>query len=416
MKEVFSFRKFLRNAGFLSLATIISQGVGFVSLPLLGRIYDPTEFGVFASFSGLSLFIGLFATLKYEKAIILPNDDAEGKNLVLLNILLIVLFSTLSIFIGVYGQNNTHLILLPLAVIAFSALSVLRQWLQREENFSGLAKIIILQSSVTLIASLTLGFFGYVELGLIIGYVLGACLPLFVFGGKVLKFSIASLKNMPSPKNTIYVLIKKYRQFPQLFLPYILVSSGLLYLLPIILKELFGEAETGFYSMSFKVLMVPHVIITFAFVNVFLVEANKANQQTGSFDLIYRKVFFMLLAIGIPVYLVAFLFGADILILVLGDEWLGIEKIFQALCPWMFCEFISNVFKSNSYIIKNKQGVGLAVQLIGFLIGVFTLFYTSRMGSYYSILYFSLVMSIFSLSHLIVTYQIAKTNAKDLAK
>jgi O-antigen/teichoic acid export membrane protein len=221
---------------------------------------------------------------------------------------------------------------------------------------------------------------------------------------------------MPSPKNTIYVLIKKYRQFPQLFLPYILVSSGLLYLLPIILKELFGEAETGFYSMSFKVLMVPHVIITFAFVNVFLVEANKANQQTGSFDLIYRKVFFMLLAIGIPVYLVAFLFGADILILVLGDEWLGIEKIFQALCPWMFCEFISNVFKSNSYIIKNKQGVGLAVQLIGFLIGVFTLFYTSRMGSYYSILYFSLVMSIFSLSHLIVTYQIAKTNAKDLAK
>lgn len=401
-------KKFFKNASILSIGTAISQFLGLVSIPILGRLYSPAQFGELATFTGYTLLIGLFTTLKYEKAIILPQKRREGDALVVLNVALVILVCVLvGLAFIILSFLNFHLlpvsiIFLLISIFATSTLSVQRQWLQREENYNTIAYITITQSILTLSIPIIIYYYTSFQNGLIVGYSIGAFLVLVGFGtSNYRKIEFQFFKN----RNYLLYLFRKYKDFPVFYLPYFLFSSGLLYFLPIVLSLFYEENEVGFFNMAYKVLMVPHVIISFGLVNVFLVEAKRIkDEKKGGLAIFFRSIFLYVLLMGGCIYGLSYWIGSDLLIYLLGNEWNPIRNIFPAISIWLFFEFLSTTFKSNTYVITGKQYIGLIIQVINFFLAIGLIYLCRGMGFVQTIKIFVALMSAFSLIHLTVTY------------
>ena len=85
----------------LMSGTIISQTLMFLFIPILTRLYTPSEFGVYSLFFSVTAILGLVAGWKYDQAIMLPKSDKDAQALVYLSII-ITLFMVIVISIGLF--------------------------------------------------------------------------------------------------------------------------------------------------------------------------------------------------------------------------------------------------------------------------------------------------------------------------
>jgi O-antigen/teichoic acid export membrane protein len=53
---------FVRNAGVLSIGTLVAQAITFASFPLLTRVFSPAEFGAVAVVYMLSSLLAIIAS------------------------------------------------------------------------------------------------------------------------------------------------------------------------------------------------------------------------------------------------------------------------------------------------------------------------------------------------------------------
>src|SRR5688500_18227181 len=74
--------QFARHSVTLLVGTLVSQVVLLGAAPVLSRLCRPSEFGILAAFMAIAGFTQVFATGRYEIAILLPSDDDDARDLV----------------------------------------------------------------------------------------------------------------------------------------------------------------------------------------------------------------------------------------------------------------------------------------------------------------------------------------------
>ena len=100
MKGLFSKRSgFVKNVTTLVTGTAIAQFINILSTPLLTRIYSPEEFAVFQIFYSTAAIFSVIATLRYELAIMAPENEEEALDLVSISFYASVGIATLSLLI-----------------------------------------------------------------------------------------------------------------------------------------------------------------------------------------------------------------------------------------------------------------------------------------------------------------------------
>ena len=85
--------EFTRNVLTLMTGTTIAQAIPIAISPILTRLYTPEDFGVFALYIGIVAILSVFATGKYELAIMMPKDNQEAFSILLLSICISMFFS-----------------------------------------------------------------------------------------------------------------------------------------------------------------------------------------------------------------------------------------------------------------------------------------------------------------------------------
>jgi len=55
--------------------TVLSTIIAILTAPVITRLYNPSEMGISTLFFSITGVIGVIACLRYELAIILPEDD-----------------------------------------------------------------------------------------------------------------------------------------------------------------------------------------------------------------------------------------------------------------------------------------------------------------------------------------------------
>ena len=80
----------VRNVLIASSGNIAAIAITLAASPIITRLFEPADFGIFAVFMSLTYVLSVFGTLRYEAAISLPKEDSDALNIALLCVLLSV--------------------------------------------------------------------------------------------------------------------------------------------------------------------------------------------------------------------------------------------------------------------------------------------------------------------------------------
>ena len=263
------------------------------------RLYSPDEFGLFANFLGILSILLVFYTGKFDLAVILPKQDNEAINIAFLSFFLIVCSTLITlIFFLLLGEKVVSVLnipelsnwiwLLPFAGFFSSTYVVINEWYIRKDNFTGLSKNKIVNTSGITTVSLLFGFIK-LNVGLILGQIIGQFLSIF-FALKIgFKNDYKRLKFITISKMKYFA--KKYIDFAKLIIPGQFINTIAGQAPVFVITAQFGLVPVGLLAFSDRILGVPMNFIGNSVRDVFKQRASIDYKNDGNCLGIYKSYF-----------------------------------------------------------------------------------------------------------------------------
>jgi len=367
---------FARHVATLMSGTVLAGTIAAIVVPILTRIYTPQDFGIFALYSSLLGLLSAVVCGRYELAIILPENDRDAANLLLLSIVIslcvcVLILLLVSFFRVLFAQLlgtselAVWLWLLPLSLFASGLFKTLNFWSTRRNHFKRLAARQIAQSGITAVAQIGAGTLcaSASASGLIGGSIVGQLAAVGKLAWQIEsdegKFIRQSLD-----LSRFRRVAKRYKQFPLFDIWSGLLNTASTMLPTLLLGYFFNPAIVGFYALGYQVLSVPVGIVGTSIAQVFFPRANDA-KRTGTIDKITLEIFKRLLGIGFAPILLLTIIAPDLFALIFGSRWFSAGEYLRWMSVWLLFVFISSPL-SNIYSIMEKQREGLVVNFVMF--------------------------------------------------
>lgn len=409
--------EFYRNTLILISGTFLAQIIPILSYPILGRIYDPTDFGLLANILSISSLLTVISTGKFEFGILITQSKEEAIKLMSLTIhissiilvissIILYLFSIqISIALNIPELANWILIC-PLIAFFIIVFNIYNEWCVKHKLFKQLATNKIFNSSSNTLTKVICGVIN-IKSGLVLGELSARFLTVI--------FSVIQFYRKDQTAyfkiswNESLKLVKKYIHFPKFYFPDQLINTiGLTF--PIIfISSLFSVTDVGIYSMTINVLAVPTTIISTALRDVFRQRALEEYSKHGQFSVLFKKLFKRLFTISLIAAFCIFYFLPDLFTVILGSKWTQSGIYAQLLVPMFIFDFISNSL-SGGFIIVNKLKWSLYWQIyylfstiISLLIG-----YILKDDIYVLLICFSIARSSAFVLYILLSYRISK--------
>jgi O-antigen/teichoic acid export membrane protein len=409
---------FFKNSGKMGIGIGISQVLPILALPLLTRMFDPTSFGWLGIYLAACNILGIVVTGRFELAILLQENEEFAYRVRKLCEYFILSTSTLfialtlvlgDVLINILAMKpiTWALILIPFNAAILGLIQVYTYHHNRLLKYSIIARSKVVYSTSLIGFQLGLGWMGFTETGLIIGFLVGTATHALA-----LRF-----QNTPSFNVTFDI---SYRQLKNTFdenkimltrnMPHATLNSLSNNIPFFVLNRFFSEAVTGLYLMAIRLIQMPIQLISSAINNVFsqrAVELSKSNGQLRPFML---NLYTILASIGFLPFLVIALFGQDVFRILFGPEWIEAGLFASLLSPAMFLVLM---VAPTTYIpiIYNQQARALNLEVIHTSSRVAALFIGVYFENYYlSVMLFSLVTCAMQAYYMSWYLRLAKPN------
>lgn len=363
--------KFITNILKLVSGSVISQVIGISLIPIVTRLYSPEDYGIFQFFLSISSIIVIISCLSYEFAIVLPKEDKESINIVVLCSLLICIISIISgsffllfsnrieTFFSLPGLSQ-YLIYLPVVVFLNAFFVVSNYWLIRKVRFGTLATSKVINSFSGKIYQIGIGLSSPSPLGLILGLIFGYIMGLLALA-KEFMINLSLLNEVN--RNEIKTLAIRYKHFP-LFASWSgLANSVSLQIAPLMLTMFFSPDIVGFYAIANTVVKMPMRLIGSAIGQAFFQKASQENKMSGKVEGVVKEVHQRLVSIGVFPILILIVLGKEIFSFVLGSQWSSAGEYARILAPWFFLVFITSPL-STLFNVLEKQKISLLFNLL----------------------------------------------------
>ena len=338
--------EFVGNLAIMMSGKTIAAAIGFLALPVVARLFLPSDFGVAAMFVSIVGIVSSVATLSYGAALVLPREDHDA--MVLLAFVFRVLASVCVIFfvlLGIYELSpfswpalellGIWTWLLPLGVFLTSGIALQELWLIRIKAFKVDSTSLVAGNAVTAGSRIGIGaLLGSSVFGLIIGYLAGLTSRL------VLQQALGNIKWQAIFRRigwlTIRDTARRYSDFPKLNAPAVLLFS-IGQNLPILLfGVMFSPVVAGYYAMADRLSHVPISIVATSTRQVFLQKAASIDQRGGGLGKAFLLSTGGLALIGAIPFTCVWLFGQTLLTWILGERWFEAGLYLEILAPWLF--------------------------------------------------------------------------------
>lgn len=352
---------FLRNILTLLTGTIIAQAISLLLSPLLTRVYTPEDFGVYALYIAIVNVLVVLATGQYENAILLPRKNERAYALVVFSLVISFLFSIALLLLVVVFHGfivdlmkvdlGWLLYLMPLSVCLSAFLSIFNYWCSRGESYKELSLSAVLNSGANGSAAVAVGYIWKSGFGLVAGQLIGMVLSAFY----LIKVFLSEPKVYKVNKRGVLYVCKRYRRFPQIYIPHGLFANLSNNLPAILLTAYFSPVAAGFYFLAFRVAAMPLTIVGNAFYQVFFQQLSKVPDKKR----FYREKFFKVNLLLLPFFVGCWFLLPTAFGLLFGSAWAEAGKYTQILLPLLYMKFLSNVFTSAVYIFFERQAENL---------------------------------------------------------
>lgn len=370
---------FVKNVFTLASGTAIAQIVPLAISPLLTRLYSPEDFGVFSVYFGFLMIASVFATGKFELAIVLPSDAVEAKTVLDLSIIVAVITSSiLALLVLVFGsyllelfnanQMGWNLIWLPLGILGVGASQGFYYFLNRQKKFGAMATIRITRSvayAVLALAGTGIEWIAGLIMADAVSYVISA-----IIAARQTHFQLGNFSQQGRLKRAAI----KFGNFPRFLLLSGLLEKGAGQAPIFLLTNLFGAISgAGFFSFAQRIIVAPSDLISRAIGDVFRQQASEEYAIVGQCKDAFKRTLIKLAVVGILPFSAAFFVVEDIFGFVFGEDWRIAGRYAKLMMPMFFLQFVVSPL-SVMFVIAEKQKYDLAMQ--GFLLsGVLISFY-----------------------------------------
>ena len=89
---------FKRNSGVMASGAMISTLVALGTMPIISRIFDKDDFGVYAVFVSVTSLVGMFATAFYPTAFVIPKFKVDFLKLLKASIFGMLITTTVALY------------------------------------------------------------------------------------------------------------------------------------------------------------------------------------------------------------------------------------------------------------------------------------------------------------------------------
>ena len=372
-----------KNLSFLVSGAAISQIIFFLSLPILTRFYSKEAFALFGLVTA-SAAVGMsLATLKYEGALVVEQEETASHNIFFYISIYSFLFSLFTLaflyifqgFVPDLISEHQPIINLCLAFLFFiNAIYQLTIFMNtRYEMYKENSFIKILFSILTVILQfLFYNFFSV--LGLILGYVLGKLGSVFFWFNRHLLRSLNFLESF----NKKPLLIHK--KFP-LYNGSTSILDAFAQQMPIFFITLFFFADDlADFTLTYRVLLAPLALISVSMSQVFLKDISQLVNDNQPKLTYFITNFVFLTSISIAIFLPFILFGEEIFIFLYGETWRNAGIVAEILSLCLILRLIASSF-STVFPATDNMGIN-AIWKVFYFLGLFLTLYNAKDSSF----------------------------------
>lgn len=338
----FNIFRTVESKGFVTLLTgnALVSLISLVFYPILTRLYNPGEFGIFASFMVVMSFISLGSSLQLHSFLPIPPSDDEAKqlfqnslglltlsSLVVAVTVLLVYMSDFEVVIKGHDISGI-LVFLPVYSFLFGFNEILKANNIRRKKFFINAKATNFNRVCA--NSLKVGFsFVIKSVGLIAGDIFGLILSAYIYT----KNSPAFLVRPTLRINFIKAYLKRGA-----FSTYSATLNQLIVDLPMVfMGTMFSIELMGAFLVSYKVILQPSLILGSSLAGAVFRKMNEIDPSSGELGKYFFSVTKKVMMFLAPLCLCFSLIAEDSFIWLLGQDWESagqFAKYFVLLVPF----------------------------------------------------------------------------------
>lgn len=347
------------EAATLVSGNVLAQVITLLAYFVLTRIYTPDDYGLFNIFYSYIEVLIIFSTCKYELAIVVADDEREASAVarfaLRLNAFVSVGLLTVALLLWLTGALPGNfallgwMVLLIPPMVFFCGTSRIYSFLyNRFHRYAMIAVSDNVNAGTGAVMKIVLGLLGFSQSGLPVGTVIGQA-------ASNINYRLR-LRSLALPKATTAegkAAARKHRNFPFYVATKDLVntfSSNLPFLWAALY---FDRAEIGLYGLALTFTLQPVNILSAAFERVLYARTAEAVRNRQPAMHLLRRFLVLLLAVAVPVCVLAWLLAEPLFVFCFGDRWQGSGIYVQALLPLALlglCStslmFIPNVFST----------------------------------------------------------------------
>lgn len=354
--------------GTLTLAgcTALGASLMIAAAPALTRLFTPEIFGAVAVYTSIVSIIVPAASLRYDVAILLPENDEEAVNILALSLLVLLpvcgllgvltWFWSKEIAAWLHAEELApYLWIVPLGVLGGGAYQALNSWALRQQEYGKIARTRLSQNAG--MAATQIGL-GALLSGNPAGLLSGDLVSRFGGVGLLLRYAWPALT---AKSLSVYVMrasAKRYAKFPLYSTPASLLTAVTTQIPTILLSRYFGPSVVGWYALTYRVLRTPTAFLGQAAAQSLFANAARLSRDRERLQQLTERATIALMAVGLPVFALVIQEGGEIFSRAFGPSWREAGLYAQILSPWLFVSFVSNPL-SNLLTVREWQGLTL---------------------------------------------------------
>jgi O-antigen/teichoic acid export membrane protein len=417
LKRLFNLFKsnFVKNVAIIAGGTAFAQALNTVLTPIVTRIYTPEEYGILTVYTSTLSILSPVASLRYEWAITIADDDEIAANTLYLSAIVLLAFTgILSVILLFWGDSllsilngnvlNNYRNFIPLGIIFIGLYNIFRQWSFRNKNFKDISKTKLSQTLAKNLTNIILGLFGMGPIGLILGNIFGQSAGITTLSLPFFKNERHLFHKVSIQKIRYYA--RRYIKFPVYSAPSQFFNSAGIHLPSILMTSLYGSQMVGYYGLTSSIINLPMVFIGNSIGDVFYGEAASIGRRNPRrLKQLSSKLFKKLFIIGLAPLLTLVFFGPFLFSFVFGETWYQAGVYARIMAVLVFARLIFTPI-SRLYSVFERQKEAFFLDLFRVIL-VLLVFWISSMlylNSYFAVGLYTIAMSIVYLT----TYLLAQ--------
>lgn len=365
-----------RNIISLVSGASVGQGLAFISLPLLTRLYSPESFGIFALYSSVCWIATVLATFQLEHAITIPKGEKSAANLLAsmkhIGGMMAIIFGISAYYLIPLTVINTIEGISRL-MISISTVVTIYLLANIQANRSGILRLqqYSVASRSTMMMPLLNALFAIVypflavntntAYGLVVAQVFSLAITHIY-----LEVKIHQLYRTPKIKlKKKLMILRHYSKFAIKNTISNLLKTSNARAYPLLIQAVGNISTVGAYGIAERLILIPVSLVSNSVNSVFKNTFAKESSQKiyNNIDKTYKKIVCYEIVIAAPFVMLIYIYSELLTTMLLGEKWREVGRYCSILIVGEFFVFIVNSVE-DMYILKRKYGFKLTIYVM----------------------------------------------------